>query len=400
MGGVFSFYDLFLSSMGAFVGGVLLNLMPCVFPILSLKVLSFMHLDKRTSFRNRLFEPLCYWGGIAFSMLILAITLILLQNAGQHVGWGYQMQNPTFIAVMVCILFLMGLLLSGFYDIPAIFLSASSKINNGSRWSAFFTGILSTFVATPCSAPFMASAVGFALISGGSVDIIVVLQFLGFGVAMPYLMVALIPGLAHLLPRPGRWMDLLKQFLAFPMYASGIWLLWVFGNQVGIAGTIVLVSELLCLVFIIWLWGVIPRRMYFIRLICALLGLSTILFTFTSIVFSDVGLPKVAEVFSQKEIEQQLNAGKMVFVAIGADWCITCHMNEFFIESKEIKSLFKMKGVVYMKGDWTNNDPVITQYLRSFNRNSVPFYVLYKKNTNPIVLPQLLTKDTIKQYLK
>ncbi len=389
----------------ALLGGMILNLMPCVFPVLSLKALSFVAASGESARRQRN-EGLAYTGGILVSFILLASALIVLRAAGEQVGWAFQFQQPWFLAFIVYLFFTLGLSLSGVFEIGAGLMGVGNSLTARKGYQgSFFTGVLATVVATPCTAPFMGPALGFALTQPWVAAMLVFLA-LGFGMALPILALSFMPALTRFLPRPGAWMNTFKQFMAFPMYASAAFFLWVLGNQVGVMGMSLVLGACILLALSAWLYqrrraaGPIMRAAC-LAVVAAALFLAGYL-TQTSFLRvpapPDGALAQDAsadyEAFSSVRLAELRAGGTPVFVNMTADWCITCLVNEqSSLGTERVKQSMAENNIVYMKGDWTNEDPEISAVLEEFRRPSVPLYVLYPGDPDgaPVILPQILT---------
>ena len=405
----------------ALLGGLILNAMPCVFPVLSLKVISLVEHGNHSP-RERHHHGLAYTAGVISSFLLVAIVLMSLRSLGEQIGWGFQLQSPGFIAALAYVLFVLGLSLSGVIELGGSlqnmgqrqFESATGE--NRTNWhSSFFTGVLATVVATPCTAPFMGTAMGFAL-SQSLVIALLTFAMMGLGLALPFLLIAYIPAFANALPAPGNWMVRLKEILAFPIYLTVVWLLWVFSKQAGSDATALLLAGLVMLALAVWLWRV---TLYSVRatlgrlLSCSSAGLALLLLV-TGLSLGKAFQPAteagaqgvhsansgVANTYSPERLAEALADEQTVFVNMTADWCITCKVNErVALKTASVLQAFDERGIVYLKGDWTNSDPQITQYLESFSRNGVPLYVVYKPSQEPLILPQILTPRTVLEAL-
>jgi thiol:disulfide interchange protein DsbD len=388
----------------AFFGGIILNLMPCVFPVLSIKALSLIKLsDKERSHAQA--QGFAYTAGVVLSFLIIAGALIALQGLGAEIGWGFQLQNPLMVSLLAYLLFVIGLNLSGFFEISPRFSNFGQNLTGGNSLSgAFFTGILATLVATPCTAPFMAAAIGFALTQSALVSLSI-FAALGFGLAAPYLLLCLIPALQKRLPRPGAWMDVFKQFLAFPMFASSAWMMWVVSLQSGSYGVLTLAFGFVFIAFGIWLWRHSPQQnpaRIIVRVIAlALIVLAVISPPRHSTAGADAQQNEkmtFGQSFSQEKLDMLLAGDTPVFVEMTAAWCITCKVNQAVaLNVPSTKELLARENVAYLVGDWTNQDPAITKYLTRYGRSGVPLYVFYGRpdangqRPEAIILPQLLT---------
>ena len=407
-GGI-SLASLPLYMLFALLGGMILNLMPCVFPVLSLKALSFVAASGDTARRQRN-EGLAYTGGILVSFVLLASLLIALRAAGEQVGWAFQFQQPLFLAFIVYLFFTLGLSLSGVFEIGTGFMGVGNSLTTEKGYrGSFFTGVLATIVATPCTAPFMGPALGFALTQPWIAAMLVFL-FLGFGMALPILVLSWIPALTRFLPRPGAWMNTFKQFMAFPLYASAAFFLWVLGNQVGVMGMSLVLGVCILLALSAWLYqrrhvvGPVMRGANYAVGVATLFLAGYLMQTpfLQTLSRADTELAGQAsagfEPFSSARLTELRSAGTPVFVNMTADWCITCLVNEqSTLGTERVQQSMESNNIVYMKGDWTNEDPEITAVLEEFRRPSVPLYVLYPGDLagDPVILPQILTPSIL-----
>ena len=397
----------------AFLGGLILNLMPCVFPVLSMKAMSLVkHANEPSVVIKR--HGLVYTFGVLASFILLGVCLLVLQATGQQIGWGFQLQSPLFVSVIVIVLFVLGLSLSGFVEIGASLMGVGSGLAQQSGYKgSFFTGVLAVIVATPCTAPFMGPAVGFALTQSPLVTLLV-LSALGFGLALPYLLLCYFPLLSTRLPKPGAWMRTLQQFLAFPMYATAAWLIWVLGLQTGINYVFAVLISCILVALAIWLWQNSSSASRHWRII----GRIIVLFVLIAIAVMLLNVPKATlttqlnnsdssgvnyQTFSMQGLNELREQGSPVFVNMTAAWCITCLANEkVALSTAQLKQYFADNKIVYLKGDWTNQDASITQYLESFGRSSVPLYVYYPAGSanEPSVLPQILTAASVIDFIE
>jgi thiol:disulfide interchange protein len=391
----------------AFLGGVVLNAMPCVFPILSLKLLGLAK-QAHGHGAEQLAHGLAYTAGVLASFAALGGALLALRTGGRVVGWGFQLQSPTFVAVLAYILFAMGLSLSGVVAFGGSFAGTGGRLASRSGMAgSFFTGVLATVVATPCTAPFMGAALGFALIAPAPVAIGVFLA-LGLGLAAPYLVAVLFPGWQRLLPRPGAWMDFVKQLLAFPLYATVAWLLWVLIQEVRPGEAFGALFGLVLVAFALWIYGQTRLAAPLGRSLGAGLaaaGSAAAIFLAASLTApGDGAAPANAaaqdglryEPFTRQRLSALEAEGKPVFVNLTASWCITCLINErVALDSEAVRKAFAERGIVPLKGDWTNQNPEITDFLQQFGRSGVPLYLLYTGKSEPIMLPQLLTVASV-----
>lgn len=391
----------------AFIGGVLLNLMPCVFPVLFLKALSLLQTSSEERSRLRT-HGLAYTAGIVASFWLVVAVLLVLRAGGKQFGWGFQLQSPGFVAVLALFLFFFALSLAGVFDFGLTFTSAGGSLaQKGGYSGSFFTGVLATVVATPCVGPFMGAAIGFALAQPAWVTFLVFTS-LAFGLAAPYLLLSLQPAWVKLLPRPGAWMELLKQITALPLFATVIWLLYVYGRLFGggsdaaegITRMAWLLAGLMLIAVAAWALGRWPARRG-----------STI----TALVLSAcaVGLPAWAthsnaseaawQTFSADAVKQARSQGKAVFVDFTAAWCLSCQVNErVVLKSADVQRELKSGNVIPMRADWTQYDDKITAALQSLGRNGVPTYVIYPANATaaPDVLPEVLSKGVVLDAMK
>lgn len=386
----------------AFLGGIILNLMPCVFPVLSIKVLSLVRHSGEPPARVRL-HGLAYTLGVLAMFLGLASVLIALKGAGAAIGWGYQLQSPLVVASLAYLLFAMGLSLSGVFHLGGGVAGIGDGLTRKpGLQGSFFTGVLATVVATPCTAPFMGSAVGFALTQPAGVALIVFAS-LGLGLALPFLVLTTWPAAVRRLPRPGAWMDTLKGAFAFPLYATVAWLIWVLAQQVGSTGLLAALVGLVLVGFAAWTWdkaqhaapvGSIVGRGVAVAALVALAVLTVGLDRDRA--EANVTMAAGSEAFTQNRLDTLLAQGKPVFVNMTAAWCITCQINErTALRTDAVQTALKTRGVTYLKGDWTNQNPEITRLLEQHGRNGVPLYLLYAGGKAPVVLPQILTQGAV-----
>jgi thiol:disulfide interchange protein len=393
----------------AFLGGLILNLMPCVFPVLSIKILSLVagtHSDRRVM----RIHGLVYLAGVVLSFVAIAAVLIGLRAGGEEIGWGFQLQSPIVVGLLAYLFVVIGLNLSGYFEFGLSFMGAGENLtNSGGYASSFYTGVLAAVVAAPCTAPFMGAAIGYALTLDAFLAILIFAS-LGLGMAVPYLILCFAPFLLDKLPKPGAWMETLKELFAFPMYATAIWLIWVLNQQTGADGLLAILVGMLCIGFTLWLLknpGVgITRVFKYLAgaalVISALMlaGLNETMTTSTtstaasSAEHSSVGLK--SEPYSPERLKALIADGP-VFVNFTAAWCITCKVNDIAaLSSDKIEAVFKDNGVSYVVGDWTNEDPTITRALSEYGRSGVPLYLLYRKGASKAeVLPQILTESIV-----
>lgn len=384
-----------LALLFALVGGVILNLMPCVFPVLALKALALQ------GDHSGLRHGVLYSAGVVLSFLALAGLLLLLRAGGEAMGWGFQLQSPWLVGALAYLFFAMGLSLSGLFSFGERLMGLGQDLGSGeSDRAAFFTGVLAAVVASPCTAPLMAAALGYALTQSPAVALLV-FATLGLGLALPFLLLSMFPNLARWMPRPGAWMERFKQVLAFPLYLSAVWLLWVYGEQRGVLAMGLLAAGAVALAFALWMWGGPTARTPLSRLARGLTICAALVAGAYGLVLGASGPTSAAATsasehsrpFSPEGLAALRAAGQPVLVNMTAAWCITCLANErVALSTDSVRAALRERGVVYMKGDWTSHDATITQYLAQYGRSGVPLYVLYPANGGAgKVLPQLLT---------
>lgn len=399
----------------ALLGGALLNLMPCVFPVLGIKLLTFA--QEPAQMRRHV---LYFTMGIIATFIGLATLLFALRSAGEAVGWGFQMQSPLFVACLALLFTGLGLNLSGVFELGTRFAQLGNRVNdksqkgetgrgdpaqsNTSASSAFFAGVLAVVVATPCSAPLMGSALGYTL-SQSIVEMFAVFFAMGLGLALPYIILAVWPTLLSRLPRPGAWMKTFKELLAFPMYLTTAWLIWVFGLQTSMDSVFRLLCAAILVGTCLWLfgrWQYSGKKMGVITLVGApLLAFSAGLIAWNASQFVQQAPPDSQPVgkvsgqwnnYSDQAVLDGLAQGRPVFVDFTAAWCISCQANKkLVLETDDAKKLFVQQNVVTLRADWTKRDPVITAALAKLGRNAVPVYVVYRPGSGAQLLPEVLS---------
>lgn len=374
----------------AILGGIILNLMPCVFPVLSIKVMSLAQAD-----RERLpMHGWVYTAGIVLCFVGFAGALLLARAGGEAIGWGFQLQSPLLIAALTYLFFVMGLSMSGMINIGTRWMGAGQSLTQKSGLSgSFFTGVLAAVVASPCTAPFMGAALGFAL-TQPAIVCLAIFAALGLGMALPLLLLCYLPALANRLPKPGVWMENLKEFLAFPLYLTAVWLLWVLGRQAGIDASMIVAAGAVAIAFGCWLlnrsasgaWQWVRRSLIAAAWVGALV-----------LPWQMIGQPTESsrwQAYSPERLQQLRASGAPVFINLTADWCLTCLANErLTLHTEEVEQAFDDYQVVTLKGDWTNRDPQITALLAEYGRSGVPLYLWFPANGEgkAEILPQLLT---------
>lgn len=411
--------SLWLAILFALIGGLILNLMPCVLPVISIKILSFVQMAGHK--RSAIFQHgLSFSLGVLVSFWLLAGLLLTLQAYGQSVGWGFQLQEPLFVGTLATLLFMFALSLFGVFEMGAFFASMAGGAQGhrkGGLSSSFMSGVLATAVATPCTGPFLGSAVGYA-VTLPAWEAMLVFTAVGLGMSLPYLFLAAFPNFLRWLPKPGVWMVAFKQLMGFLMLGAVLWLTWVFGSQTDNLALMMLLCGFFFIAMGCWIYGTwcTPIRKKWVRGLSLALALCVggmgagIIYKGTihdvsgapsEIAMADDELPKNAtggwEPFSLERIEALQKQGIPVFVDFTAKWCLICQTNHLVLSASDVQAAFMKKGVVKMKADWTKSDPEITQTLRSFGRSSVPLYLLYTGNPSdaPKILPQVLTPETV-----
>lgn len=400
----------------AFAGGVVLNLMPCVLPVLSLKIFDFV--QRAGNKRGHLLaHGLSFTAGTVLSFWVLAGLLMVLRYAGYGLGWGFQLQSPAFLVILSAFFLFFALHLFGVFEMGYLFTRLRRGDENKGLGGSFLAGVTATIVATPCTGPFMGTALAYGFTQSNLVSFLV-FTFLALGVAFPYLMLSLAPGLARFLPKPGAWMEHLKQFMGFPLLATVVWLAWVFGRQTGIDAMAMLLVLLVAAGLAAWVLGkwMALHHPGHIRLTAALVALAIFAPTLTWVLYglnhkpatnvvteealSDI-VPGPGTITWRKFTPETLEAlraqGRAVFIDFTADWCITCKVNERVALSKpEVAAAFAEKNVVALKADWTNSDEVVTKALEGYGRNSIPLYVYYPAGQGDHkILPQVLTPGIV-----
>ncbi len=407
--------NILLPLLFAFVGGIILNLMPCVLPVLSIKIMGFVQQAGEDK-KKILNHGLMFTAGVLISFWILAGALVALRAGGQELGWGFQLQSPEFIIVLSVFLFLFALNLFGVFEVGTSLTSFGSKSSNKSgALGSFMSGVTATVVATPCTAPFMGTALGFAISQPAFITMLIFTS-LAIGMAFPYLLLSIFPAWLKYLPKPGSWMETLKQFMGFPLAATVIWLAWVLGLQTGIDGVAVLLIALLSASLGVWIygkWGTFNNK----NLVKIISRTVSVLLIIGGLIFGITNAEPVKnyeghlasktdgikwEKFSPGKVEQLRADGIPVFIDFTAAWCLTCQVNErVAINTSEVIEKFIDKNIAAIKADWTSRDDEITKALAEFGRNSVPLYVIYADNLEePLILPEVLTTSIVLEALE
>ena len=384
----------------AFIGGLILNLMPCVFPVISLKVLSFVSMGNESVAKIRI-HSLSFCVGVLISFIAMGLALIILKQIGNNLGWGFQLQSPIIVGYLSILMFVIGIILLTDINIGSSLTRLDNKSNN-SYLSSFLTGVLAVIVASPCTAPLMAPALGYALVQPDGLTMPVFVS-LGLGFAFPYLILSMNPKLINVMPKPGQWMETLKEFFAFPMFATSLWLIWVFAKQtdtdmlIGLLITILLISLIL--------WFINKSNNKNLNLIYLLLLALIIIFESKNILDYEYpsnknmnNMENVSYTMWDPEIETRYkNSNQAYLINFTAAWCITCQANDKIALSRpKIKKYFKDNNVEYIVADWTNKDNEILESLESYNRNGVPLYIYWKPGMDESkILPAILTEQIL-----
>lgn len=391
--------------LGAFLGGIILNLMPCVFPVIGLKILSFAK-DAQKTRKTALINAAFYSVGIIISFCALAGILTWLKSLGNSLGWGFQLQEPLFVAFLILLFFAMGLAFAGVFELGASLSSLGNLTSQkDGKGAAFFSGVLAVLVASPCTAPFMGSALGVALASNASMSATFsIFISIGLGMAFPYVLLSAVPRLARRIPKPGAWMETFKQFLAFPLFATAIWLVWVFLKERNADALMQMLFSALILAFALWIFGKYSppvnsrKKRMFAFTSLAILGAVSVALAVKSATFK---LPETLAAQNhsiESQIEELRKSGKIVYADFTASWCITCIANKkAVLHTKKIEDFFKENNVALLTFDWTNKNAQIGEFLKKFGRSGVPFNIVYPADLKkePIILPEILTPNAV-----
>lgn len=414
-----------LALLFAFAGGMTLNLMPCVLPVLSFKVLNFVKMAGQS--RKLIFKHgLIFTLGVLLSFWVLTAALLILQAYGRSVGWGFQLQEPLFVATLAAILLIFCLSLFGVFEIGTSLISIAGQAQHNAAgkgsglFGSFLSGVLATAVATPCTGPFLGSAIGFA-VTLPPILTLLIFTSLGLGMSLPYLVLAAFPSMLRFLPKPGGWMVIFKELMGFVMLATVLWLVWVFGAQTSTFSLFLLLAGFFFLALASWIYGKrdLPMQKRSVRIVGYVLALSCL--AAGGFAIANAASPWAVAMGSQSSVSQSTKVGESewedfspervaelqkqgipVFIDFTAKWCLICQANHFVLSTEDVSRQFDKQGVVKMKADWTKNDPVITAELKKFGRSGVPLYVLYGTNAQeaPKILPQVLTPETVLDELK
>jgi len=386
----------------AFLGGLILNVMPCVFPILSIKILRFVEQSRDSTYKT-LQQGLLFSLGVIISFLTIAALLIALKSGGESIGWGYQLQSPVVVSLLFYLFVVLGFLFMSNIVLGSSLARLSSiSLNKSDSLESFLTGVLAVIVASPCTAPFMGSAIGFALLQPSFYSILIFLG-LGVGFSLPYLILSAKPSLLSFLPKPGQWMETFKQFMAFPMWASALWLLWVLSNQVNNQEVIQVLLGALLITTGLWLIEKNNSEKDWVRWLMRLPFLLLFIFSLWLIPtsYSDLDEPKQSQLaYTPQLLEDLREENSLVFLNFTADWCITCKVNEAVaLKTSKVTKLLADKDITYIEADWTRKDPIISSALEQYGRTGLPLYLLFPSKGDPLILPEILTEDILLTYL-
>ena len=403
----------------AFAGGIVLNLMPCVLPVLSLKIFDFV--QRAGNKRGRIFaHGLTFAAGTTVSFWVLAGLLLLLRRGGEGLGWGYQLQSPSFLVILCAIFFFFSLHLFGVFEMGYLFTRIQRGHEQEGLSGSFLAGVTATLVATPCTGPFMGTAMAYAFTQSAGVSFLI-FTALALGVSFPYLLLSGVPQLLRFLPRPGPWMENLKQFMGFPLLATVIWLAWVFGRQTDVDSMALLLGMLLAAGISTWVLGkwMALHHPGHIRITAALVALVIFVPSLVFVLYrvqhripmpsfistaSDIkNADQIAwEPFSHARLSALIASDSPVFIDFTADWCLTCKVNEkVALGRTEVARAFSEKHVVALKADWTHSDTTITDALAGYGRSSIPLYVFYNGHGSDYqILPQVLTPSGVVEVIK
>ena len=386
----------------AFLGGLILNIMPCVFPILTIKILRFVEQSRDSTYKT-LQQGLLFSLGVVISFLTIAALLIALKSGGESIGWGYQLQSPVVVSLLFYLFVILGFIFMSNVVLGSSLARLSSiSLNKSDSVESFLTGVLAVIVASPCTAPFMGSAIGFALLQPSFYSILIFLG-LGIGFSLPYLILSAKPSLLSFLPKPGQWMETFKQFMAFPMWASALWLLWVLSSQVGDQEVIQVLLGALLITTGLWLIEKNNSEKNWVKWLMRLPFLLLFIFSLWLIPtsYSDLDESKQDQLtYTPQLLDDLREENSLVFLNFTADWCITCKVNEAVaLKTTKVSKLLADKNITYMEADWTRKDPIISSTLEQYGRTGLPLYLLFPSKGDPLILPEILTEDILLSYL-
>lgn len=394
--------SLAVALLGALLGGLILNLMPCVFPVLAIKVVGFTrHADDR---RGHRISGLAYTAGVVASFAALGAVMLALRAAGEQLGWGFQLQSPAVVAALAVLFTLIALNLAGVFEFRSFLPSRMATMEaRHPVANSFLTGVLAVAIASPCTAPFMGASLGLA-IGLPAAQALIIFMVLGLGMALPYLAASWIPAVAGWLPRPGAWMDTFRRLMAFPMFATVAWLVWVLGQQSGVDGAGALLALLVALSMVVWALTLRGRTRAVLATV-ALLGLGAVVVSTGSAITRAAPVAAAAaqerwQPWAAERVEQLVASGQPVFVDFTAAWCVTCQYNKrTTLARQDVLADFQARNFALLRADWTRRDPAITRALAQLGRNGVPVYVIYKPGKPPVVLSEVLTADEVRSAI-
>lgn len=395
--------SLLISTFFAFLGGLILNLMPCVFPVLSLKIIGIV---ENRGTKNLLPHGFGFLAGILLTMLVLSSLLIAVKSTGAMIGWGFQLQSPFFVCALATLFIVLSVNLLGFFEFsftPQISGTAAAK-KRSPFLESFLTGVLAVFVASPCTAPFMGAALGYAL-SASYIETLFIFLALGLGMALPWFLLTVFPWLTRWLPKPGQWMVTFKKWMALPMGLTALWLLWVLSQQISILAFSCICAGLLLCCAALYFYGKFQFGKLSAKSVTAVLAAATLFLVGGGLTLSVISpvqeTYQAADSWSPQKVNDALKQGKRVFVDFTASWCLTCQANKLAVlRTSEVQKAFKDNDFVVLEADWTNYDERITKVLEHFGRSGVPLYVVYEPDGSTEILPELLTQEIVLKAIK
>jgi thiol:disulfide interchange protein DsbD len=389
--------------LGALLGGLILNLMPCVFPILAIKVVGFTrHADDR---RGHRVAGMAYTAGVIVSFAALGALMLALRAAGEQLGWGFQLQSPAVVAALAALFTLLGLNLAGLFEFGSFLPSRLASLESRHPVAnAFISGVIAVAIASPCTAPFMGASLGLA-IGLPAAQALLIFVAIGLGMAIPYLAASWVPAVARLLPRPGAWMDVFRKLMAFPMFATVAWLVWVLGQQSGVDGAGALLALLVAMSMLVWALTLRGRA----RAVIGAIAVAS-LALLAGAVGDNITMPRAQAASARTDgpwqpwepgrVDQLVAGGQPVFVDFTAAWCVTCQYNKRTTLSRsDVMADLAAKNVALLRADWTRQDPAITAALGQLGRNGVPVYVFYSAGKPPVVLSEVLSAQEVRDAI-